>query len=68
MKTVRNMTLRPIKIPLPGGKQLRLGPKKDGTIRDNATTHAALLRMVEAGTIEVLDGSSAGHGPRAGKG
>jgi hypothetical protein len=68
MKTVRNMTRKPIKVPLPAGKQLRLGPLKDGTVQDRATTHEGLLRMVAAGTIEVLDGSSSGHGPRAGKG
>ncbi len=68
MKTVRNLTLKPIKVPLPGGKALRLGPKADGTINDKAAHHAALLRLVEAGTIEVFGGSSAGHGPNAGKG
>ena len=68
MKTVRNLTLKPIKVPLPGGKALRLGPKQDGAINDKATHHGAVLRMVEAGTIEVLGGSSAGHGPNAGKG
>ena len=67
MKTVRNLTRKPIKVPLPGGKSLRLGPNKDGTIQDKATHHPALLRLVEAGTIEIFDGSSAGHGLQAGK-
>jgi len=67
MKTIRNLTIRPIKVPLPKGKVLRLGPKADGIVRDDATDHAGLQRLVEAGTIEVLGGSSHGHGPQAGK-
>jgi hypothetical protein len=67
MKTVRNLTIKPLKVPLPGGKTLRLGPKADGTITDKAAHHPALVRMVEAETIEVLGGTSAGHGPKAGR-
>jgi len=68
MKTIRNLTRKPVKIPLPGGKSLRLGPNRDGTIQDKAADHAAVLAMVEDGTIAIFDGSSAGHGPRTGKG
>ncbi len=68
MKTIRNLTRKPIKVPLPGGKSLRLGPNKDGTIHDKAAEHAAVVAMVEADTIAIFDGSSAGHGPRTGKG
>ena len=68
MKTIRNLTRKPIKVPLPGGKSLRLGPNKDGTIQDRAVDHGGVRSLVEAGTIEVFDGSSAGHGPRTGKG
>lgn len=67
MKTIRNLTLKPIKVPLPGGKSLRLGPKADGMVHDKATQHGAVVRMVEAGSIEVLGGSSAGHGPQTGQ-
>jgi len=67
MPTIRNLTVKPIKVPLPAGKTLRLGPKADGIVRDNAVVHGGLVRMVEAGTIEILDGSSHGHGPGAGK-
>ncbi len=67
MKTLRNLTLKPIKVPLPGGKSLRLGPKQDGTVHDKATTHGAVVRMIEAGTIEILGGTSAGHGPQTGQ-
>ena len=68
MKTVRNLTPKPIKVPLPGGKTLRLGPRADGTIQDTAAHHPALLRRVEAETIEVLSGTSAGHKPVTGRG
>lgn len=67
MKTVRNLTHKPIKVPLPRGKSLRLGPNNDGTIRDRAAEHPALLRMVEAGTIEIFDGTTAGPNLRGGK-
>ncbi len=67
MKTIRNLTIKPIKVPLPGAKSLRLGPKAQGSVSDPAAEHPALLRMVEAGTIEVLEGSTFGHGPAAGK-
>jgi len=67
MKTVRNLTRQPIKVPLPRGKSLRLGPKNDGTIHDQAAEHPAVLRMVEAGTIEVFDGTTAGHRLKGGK-
>ncbi|MCO4771981.1 MAG: hypothetical protein KDA24_18260 [Deltaproteobacteria bacterium] len=63
MTTIRNLTIKPIKVPLPGGKSLRLGPKADGLVREGAEKHGAVIRMVEAGTIEVLTGSSHGHGP-----
>ena len=67
MKTVRNLTMKPIKVPLPGGKALRLGPKADGVVRENAAEHPSLLRMVEAGSILVLDGSSQAEGPSVGR-
>ncbi len=68
MKTILNMTRKPIKVPLPNGKSLRLGPKASGMVRDDAPDHGAVKRLVEAGTIEVHDGSGFGHGPQAGKG
>jgi hypothetical protein len=64
MKTIENKTLRPIKVPLPGGKTLRLGPKQSGQVRDGAEEHGAVKRMVEAGTIAVYGGVSLAHDPR----
>lgn len=54
MKTIRNKTAQPIRVPLPRGKILHLGPHMDGEIADNAVEHAALQKLVKAGTIEIL--------------
>jgi hypothetical protein len=54
VKEIRNKTTEPIRIPLPGGKVLHLGPAKVAQIADNATEHAALQRLVKAGSIEIL--------------
>ena len=54
MKTVRNKTHQPIRVPLPRGKVLHLGPKMDAQIADNAVEHAGLQKLVKAGTIEIL--------------
>ena len=56
MKTVINKTRTPIKIPLPRGKALHLGPGKTGQIRDDAVKHAALEKLVEAGEIQIVEG------------
>lgn len=53
MKTIVNKTLRPLRVPLPGGRVLHLGPKKSGQIADGAIDHPALRKLVEAGTIEI---------------
>ena len=58
MKTVVNKTRQAIKIPLPRGKALRLGPGKEGQIRDEASEHAGLKKLVDAGKIEVFDGGT----------
>ncbi|MFQ5790194.1 MAG: hypothetical protein ACE5JI_06910 [Acidobacteriota bacterium] len=56
MKTVINKTRGPIKIPLPRGKALHLGPGKTGQIRDEAAEHAALKKLIDAGGIEIVEG------------
>ena len=71
MKTIRNTTLRPLRVKLAGGKTLHLGPGKTGQIADGAEEHPAVESLVKAGEIEILgDGSgpknagSPGAGPR----
>jgi hypothetical protein len=56
MKTVINKTRGPIRIPLPLGKTLHLGPGKSGQIRDEAADHPKLKKLVEAGEIQIFDG------------
>ncbi len=54
MKTIRNRTHRPIKVPLPQGRTLHLGPRQTGEISVHAVDHEGVRRLVEAGTIEIV--------------
>ncbi len=58
MKTVLNTTSRLVKVTLPLGKVLRLGPRKTGEIADRAAEHPSVARLVTAGTIEIVDEST----------
>jgi hypothetical protein len=55
MKTIRNKTPRPMKIRLPGGKTLHLGPAKSGQISDKAAAHATIRKLADDGLIELID-------------
>ncbi|MHC4839211.1 MAG: hypothetical protein ACYTF3_13705 [Planctomycetota bacterium] len=60
---IRNLTPRPLKIPLPGGKVLRLGPRMTGQIVAKAAEADAVKALIEDGTIEIVgDGGTKGHG------
>jgi hypothetical protein len=79
MRVIRNTTRLPVKVPLPAGKVLHLGPAKTGQIADQALEHAAVRRLIDDGAIElvgredhgafagsegaVVQGSTAGHHP-----
>jgi hypothetical protein len=54
MKEIRNTTARPLRVPLPGGKTLHLGPRNVAQVADTAVDHPGLKKLIEAGTIEVL--------------
>lgn len=54
MKEIRNKTTRPLRVPLPGGKKLFVGPLQTGQIADTATEHPALRKLIDDGSIEVL--------------
>jgi len=54
MKEIKNKTSRPLRVPLPRGKKLFLGPNMVAQIADGAAKHAELLKLVEAGSIEIL--------------
>ena len=49
-----NKTKRPLRVPLPGGKKLHLGPGKTGQISPKAAEHPPLKKLIEAGEIEVV--------------
>ncbi len=79
MKTVTNKTKAPIKVPLARNAILRLGPEHSGQINDSDSERPAVLKLVEAGTIEISDsdasvgkggsqGSAAGKSGRSGGG
>jgi hypothetical protein len=53
MKTVINKTSTPLKLPLPGGKTLHLGPRQAGQIRDEAAERPGIKKLVDAGKIEI---------------
>ena len=54
MKEVRNKTSRPIRIPLPRGKSVHVGPSNVAQIADAAAEHPAVQKLVEDGSIEIL--------------
>ena len=62
MATIRNKTRKPLKVPLPGGKFLRLAPAKDGEVNAKAVDHPPLVKMIEAGDIEVVRQGKSGSG------
>jgi len=52
---VTNKTNRPLRVPLPGGKTLHLGPGKSGQISSKDAQHGALQKLVADATIELVD-------------
>jgi hypothetical protein len=54
MKEIQNTSNTPLRIPLPGGKTLHLGPKKVAQIADNATEHPAIQKLVDDGSVKIL--------------
>ena len=58
MAAVTNKTYKPLSIPLPRGKTLHLGPRKSGQISSHDIEHPALKKLVEAGTIEIVEEGS----------
>ena len=67
MKNIENKSRKPIKVPLPGGKFLHLGPGKTGQIADSAIDRPAVKKLIEAGELEVhVDGAGHEGGGEAG--
>lgn len=66
---ILNKTARPLKISLPGGKVLRLGPKMTGQIAAKAAEHPPVKKLIEEGAIEIQgDGGTRGVGGLATEG
>ena len=63
MRSVTNKTNKPLAVPLPRGKVLRLGPRKVGQISSDDLDYAPLKKLVEAGSIEIHE---EGHVPPSG--
>lgn len=53
MKTIVNKTPKPLRIHLPGGKTLHLGPMKHGQISDQAAEEDSVRKLVKAGEVEI---------------
>ena len=74
---IHNKTQKPVAIPLPGGKKLRLGPGKTGQITPKAAEHPPVKKLIEDGVLEItgvgkpshggsrggIQGGSSGHAP-----
>jgi hypothetical protein len=63
-----NKTKKPLRIPLPGGKKLFLGPGKTGQVNAKALQHPPLAKLVEAGDVESGGTTAAPQGGGANKG
>lgn len=69
MKTILNKTHEPIRVPLPRGKVLHLGPNKEGQVSHTEIDHPPLQKLIEDGVLEVqADESEGGGGHDASKG
>ena len=59
MKTIQNKTNAPLRVPLPRGKKLHLGPGKTGQIAHQDLEHKPLQKLVKDGKLEIqVDGST----------
>ena len=55
MATITNKTRKPLSVPLPAGKKLRLGPLKSGEISPKAVDHPPVQKLIEAGDVEIFN-------------
>tara|TARA_R110000850_G_scaffold4600_1_gene20451 strand:- start:436 stop:699 length:264 start_codon:yes stop_codon:yes gene_type:complete len=52
---ITNKTKKPLSVPLPAGKKLFLSPGKSGQITQKAAERPAVVKLVEAGDIELSE-------------
>jgi hypothetical protein len=57
-KTIVNKTVKALRVPLPHGKVLHLGPKQSGEISIHDADHPPLQKLVEAGEVQLIDHGS----------
>jgi len=53
--TIRNKTPSALRVPLPGGKKLHLGPGQTGQVSPKAVDHPGLVALVEDDKLEITD-------------
>lgn len=70
MARIKNLTRLPLKLHLPGGKKLHLGPNQIGQVNDQALERPSIRELLEKKSIEVLDDGQADRsaGSRSGGG
>ncbi len=66
MKSIRNTTHRPLRINLPRGKTVHLGPQQTGQISPHAVDFPAVRALVEAGEIEIFDSADQAQSAKPG--
>tara|TARA_R110002072_G_scaffold52316_2_gene139515 strand:+ start:648 stop:911 length:264 start_codon:yes stop_codon:yes gene_type:complete len=52
---IRNLTPRPLKVPLPAGKRLFLSPKGKGQVAHKDLEHPPLKALIDSGDVEVFE-------------
>ena len=55
IKTVVNKTRKPIRLSLPRGKTLYLGPSASGQVHDEVPERPQFKKLIKDGEIEVVD-------------
>ena len=66
MKALLNKTPKPMRLSLPGGKTLFLGGTRSANVREDALEHPPIKKLIEAGTLEVVDGGGTKRGASSG--
>lgn len=67
MQSVKNKSAGAIKVRLPGGKVLFLGPGKMSEISDKALEYSGVRKLVDEGVLEVLRHQTASKSPVGGQ-
>ena len=59
---IKNTTQAPVRVLLPGGKRLHLGPGGKAKIAHKAADHPPVKALIDAGTLEILEGGKSRKG------